>query len=358
MACERLALRGRTDPALVDQVVAHLRQGDLVVLPTETVYGLAVLPGNAGAVAAARQLKGRTAEHPFTWHLAASAELRQLSAADDPRLQRLIQRYWPGPLTCVLPDKAGGTVGVRVPAHDFTRAVISACDGPLWLTSVNTTGSPPESDPNVIEQRFGNAISVLVDDGPSPLGSASTVVRLTGPELEVLRHGILSADEVLHTAAATILFVCTGNTCRSPLAAALARDELGRLLHLSAAQLLARGVAFTSAGTATLQGMPASEGSVLAAAELQLDLGDHKSQPFDAGLARRAARIYCLTRSHITQVCELAPESAGKVELLHPEGKDIADPFGGNLAMYRRARDEILAAVRARVPEWRGFVAG
>jgi protein-tyrosine phosphatase len=118
-------------------------------------------------------------------------------------------------------------------------------------------------------------------------------------------------------------------------------------------QLLARGVAFASAGTATLQGMPASEGSVLAAAELQIDLSQHVSQPFDKALARRAAAIYCVTRSHLAQVQELAPEFAAKAELLHPTGEDIADPFGGNLDAYRRARTAIQGAVRARTATWR-----
>jgi len=339
---------------LLEQLVVALRAGQLCVLPTETVYGLAVQPDNAAAIARARVLKGRDEQHEFTWHLSCAADASDLARVDDVRVQRLFERYWPGPLTLVLPtvtDQAK-TIGLRVPAHDFTRAVIAASGKALLLTSVNKTGAAPLCDAALIERQLEGQIDLLVDDGVSPVGMASTVARCIGPELEILRQGILSSGDVLSAAAANILFVCTGNTCRSPLAEAFARQRMADRLAVASDAVLARGLNFCSSGTATLPGVPASEGSLTGAAELGIDLSAHRSSALTPQLLDQADRIYCLSHSHRLAVLELAPEAADKTMLLHHSGDDISDPFGHDLQTYRAARDEIIRAIDARLGEW------
>lgn len=350
---ERRPLSTEPDvPALRAAVTASLQAGELCVLPTETVYGLTVLPSHAAAVERARRFKGRDAAQPFTWHVAHQKQIEQLGGELTLPAKRLIERYWPGPLTLILKGRDGATIGVRQPAHDFTAAVIEACGEPLWMTSVNDRGQPPRTEPDDIAAFCGDEVSIFVDDGPSPLGMASTIVRADGGELQVLREGILSRDEVLSSAADLILFVCTGNTCRSPLAEAIARELTAQAMGVTADRVLARGLKFASAGTATVPGMAASEGSLQAGAEIGLDLSAHQSQPVEPSLWERATNIYCLSDGHRQALLAEAPEAAAKVQLLRPDNLDIQDPFGGDLRTYQRVRDEIGAAIAARMSDW------
>jgi L-threonylcarbamoyladenylate synthase len=351
MALARVKLRSADKAALLATATAALHRGQLCVLPTETVYGLAVRPSHPGAVARARALLQRRADEPCSLHVADRNAARALTAPWRRPEQRLAERFWPGPLTLVLPAPTGD-VGVRLCAHDWTRSVIAAVGEPLWLCCLPGQDGAPLADPEAIAARYGAHLELLVDDGKSPLGTASTVVHRRGQRLAVTRTGILTADEVLHAAAELVLFVCTGNTCRSPLAAALARQATAQRLGVAVDEVLAHGYAFASAGTSTIDGLPASDGSLAAGAEVGLDLTAHLSRPIDRQLALRASRIYCLGSGHRRALLAELPEVADKVALLRGDQLDIADPYGGDLPRYRRARDEIRAAVGARRMDW------
>jgi L-threonylcarbamoyladenylate synthase len=173
------------DPGAVDLVVAALEAGGAVVVPTDTVYGIAALGGHEDVLYA---LKGRPASMPIAV-LVADAD--QAAAVGDlgGAAQRLAERFWPGPLTVVVPARAGGTVGLRCPDDEFVRAV-AARVGPLPTTSANRHGAKTPPTAAEAAAALTGQPDLVVDGGPRG-GVASTVVDLTTDPPEVLREGVL-----------------------------------------------------------------------------------------------------------------------------------------------------------------------
>jgi tRNA threonylcarbamoyl adenosine modification protein (Sua5/YciO/YrdC/YwlC family) len=179
-------------------------QGGLVVLPTDTVYGLGCDPFNPSAVEALFKAKARGRDLPLpvlvhTWRQA-------IGLVEDitEHARLLIAEYWPGPLTIVLRESPGigwdlgdsrGTVAVRMPKHDFALALIERT-GPLAVTSANRSGMPTPSSIEGVAEQLGGQVDVFFDTGPSSGGSASTIVDLSGTGVRVLREGAIAASEI------------------------------------------------------------------------------------------------------------------------------------------------------------------
>ncbi|MHC5062999.1 MAG: Sua5/YciO/YrdC/YwlC family protein [Planctomycetota bacterium] len=351
MPLQRIQLAAdKVDGEQVAMASEAIAAGRSVVLPTETVYGLAVDPRQAARVQALRDLKGRSAEQAFTHHISAAEDAEEMLPPLSLRVRRLMENFWPGPLTLVLEDARGQSLGLRVPAQAFTQQVIHRFGHSIFMTSINPSGAPPLTDPDEIVARYGEDIDLLFDDGPSQLGLASTVLRCINPLFEVLREGSRPSEEILAAASELILFVCTGNTCRSPMAEGFARKEAARRLGIKPEQLLARGLRFASAGISAFSGSSASEGSLQAAAELGIDLSGHQSRSLSPTMIAEASRVYCLSSSHMAAILASVPQAAEKVQLLDA-GREVPDPIGGDLLMYRSTRDHISRAVSARLPE-------
>lgn len=338
MTVERLAVDRAHAADLAARVAQRLREGAVCLLPSETVYGLA-----------AEEARALEPGPTPTLHCRDLAEAERHVDLSDPRLHRLAHRYWPGPLSIEAPSRTdpATTLRVRVPSHAFLQAVAKHLDAPLPMRLL-PAGTTSES----ALASLAPHPHLVADAGPCALGSPPTEVRLDGPCVAVAHEGILSAAEVMTTAAVSILFVCTGNTCRSPLAEVLARAAVAKALGCAPKDVLARGLKFASAGTGTMDGVPASEGSRLAAQEIGLDLSAHQSTSLRAEQARKAAAVYCLSHSHLEALQDQAPDLEGKAQLLRPDGRDVADPYGGPLPVYRKTRDEIAAAIETRVDEW------
>ncbi len=333
--------------AAIDAAVARLRRGEPVVVPTETVYGLAAIPT---AEAALRAAKERDEGKPFTWAVAsreAAERLVDLSALGPGKLAR---RFWPGPLTLVAPRRAAGApLGVRVPGHPVALALLRALDGPLLLTSANRSGERDACTAQEALASLEGQVALVLDSGPSPLGQPSTVVSFAGARAIVHREGVIDRGMVLRTAARSVLLVCSGNTCRSPMAEALLRKMWADRLGVKPQELLDHGGFVTSAGLGALAGLRASEEALELLSERGLDLAHHRSRPLRLELVRGADLVLTMTDHHRRAVISGAPDAEGRIELLDPDGADVPDPIGRGMDDYRACLRAIERALERRV---------
>ena len=213
------------------------------------------------------------------------------------------------------------------------------------MTSANRGGEAPALDAEGVRGVFtDDEVDLVLDGGPASLGESSTVAAIGPGRFEVLREGIVEAGELTRAAGLSLLFVCTGNTCRSPMAEALARAALQSVLETDDEGTFGFDVA--SAGVFAGPGAPASENAVAV-------LSGHASSPaIDRDVVARD-RVYCMTASHRDALLAMLPPNAEvEIDLLDPAGRDVPDPFGGPIEVYRATADAIESFIAARLLEW------
>ena len=189
----------------VRRAAALLRAGEVVALPTETVYGLAANALDENAVTKIFQIKGRPAHNPIIVHVA-SIKMAQDCVIKWPELTKQFSKsFWPGPLTLVLPrariipdtvTAGGDTVGIRWPSHPFMQAVIRECGFPLAAPSANLSNQISPTNAAHVRAQLGEKISLIVDGGQSQVGIESTVLDLTVEPPRVLRPGMIHAESL------------------------------------------------------------------------------------------------------------------------------------------------------------------
>lgn len=173
-----------------------LREGKLVAFPTETVYGLGVSLNHPEAVERLYRVKGRPPEKELTLAIADPSMLQKYGISLSPLAKRLVERFWPGPLTLILKNGKGEKIGVRMPGHPVAKEVIQEARVPIGLPSANPSGkNPPRSAEEVIAY-FDGAIDLIVDGGKTALGVSSTVVDLSEGKAAILREGAISRKEI------------------------------------------------------------------------------------------------------------------------------------------------------------------
>ena len=197
---------GALTVADLSPAVSALRDGAVVAFPTETFYGLAVDPRSEPAVLRMFALKRRAADHSLPLIAASVAQVKDHVGSMTPLAERLAARWWPGPLTLIIPASpvlfAGvhgstGNVAVRVPAGSVARALAAAAGHAITSTSANISGEPPPTTPDEVAAAFGDDLAVLIDGGPTPGGLPSTIVDATGAVPLLVRAGAIAWERVL-----------------------------------------------------------------------------------------------------------------------------------------------------------------
>jgi protein-tyrosine phosphatase len=240
-----------------------------------------------------------------------------------------------------------GEFSVRIPDHALAQEILAKAGGVVIADRISAFGlgdghSLPE---DIAEQAKKLNITSIVDDGPTRLGKPSTAIRLKlDGGYEVLPGGLFDERYIKKKIERVILFVCTGNTCRSPMAAAIAKDFVTRTKPPIPTRVL-------SAGAAAVQGEPMTPEGRTALQEMKVEAGPHRSHELTRDMIKDAEVIYGMTKSHVQAVLDMSPSAAGKVFTLDPDGSDVPDPIGGSAPEYRATANRLKQLVERRLTE-------
>ncbi len=325
---------------------AVIKEGGLVVFPTETVYGIAADHTNPKAIQRLQNVKNRSSHKPFSILISQSELISNYTNCNNPFLFKLVDKYWPGPLTVVVESKEENvTVGIRVPDNVIAQKLLSEVHVPVAAPSANLEGKPA---PRTIEEAMADLdglVDLAIDGGPARFGEGSTVVDITQKNPVVLREGVIKKVDIDALAKKkTILFVCTGNSCRSVMAHYLLESYLKHRDDIE----------ICSAGTGVFIQSKASAETLSVLQEKGIRAHHHLSTPINEILLRKADLIFVMTRGHRQQVLERVPEVEKKIYLLKefaagPDSLlselDIPDPIGRDRAEYKFCLSVIEQAV-------------
>lgn len=360
---------------MLQRAAETLRNNQCLVMPTDTLYGLFTRATKTG-IALLDEITGNpeVADQPrMTLHLADLDPILEHLVLDTPTARRLVDRLLPGPTRLILeqPNEAldiiasvltipraciddGSHIALRIPDHPTCRQVLRsagvACVARRIGAASWAIGDNPGTDLSPIPTGFSEDQShikpaLILDDGPTHHQHNSTTVHIAlDGRISVSEDGVLSERDVLEHLERTILFVCTGNTCRSPMARAIAQHQIAQQ------DPTAITIHITSAGIAAAPGMPATDQAVDVLRSMGIDLSDHQSRPLTLDMISRAELIYTMTPSHAQAVMTMAPNSVHKVFVLD-ECESIPDPIGQSTEVYKHTADRLSELIARRLTE-------
>lgn len=359
----------RIDTALVKEAAKLVDAGGIVAFPTETVYGLACRV-ESNSLARLDDVKGRGREKHYTLHIADKADVGKYVPSVGLRPAKLIAEGWPGPLTIVFELDAGriqnqrsgvrrqlfkhlykdNSVGIRCPDNRVAQVLLEQAESSVVAPSANRTGQQPAADADTVLAQFSGEIELLLDAGPCKYKKSSTVVKIGKKGLTVLRPGVYSQAALQEMSQVKFLFVCTGNSCRSPMAEGMFQKYLAKKLQCKVDELGEMGYKAASAGVMGICGMPASTEAIAACAAKGIDINAHRSTALTAQLVEESDFIFAMDETHCELIAAFGPDTAAKCVLL--AGKQaIADPIGQPQEIYNKCAEVIEEAVRNRVSE-------
>jgi len=312
-----------------------LAQGHLVILPTETVYGIFGSKSHPSALTGLIKFFGQSHAASAGWHAASVEIALQHAQTYHPQHQRFVERLLPGPVGIIF--KPGDSV--RVPDNAAALAVLqTAYDAGLTdVVGVRLIGTlfrdgevirPALADANMYAKLQDAGVRVAIDCGQAALGKPSTIIKLAPDgSYQITRQGPVGERYINDRLRKHVLFVCTGNTCRSPMAETIARKIATEPEGM---------ISFSSAGIMAGENMAMTPEAAKALTALGYEPHDHRSKQISERDIQNADEIYGLTDSHVLALQDAFPGSAWKIALLDQGGTDIPDPIGASAHVYHQ----------------------
>lgn len=338
----------------IEEAVEILKKGKIVAFPTDTVYGLGVSAENEAAIKRLYQVKKRSLDKPMTLFLEKKGGFIRFTRVVPLFAQRLINEFWPGPLALIFKASQGsppsliskeGKIGLRLSAHPIPQTIMEKGKILLATTSANLSGKFTPSAPGELDKELLDGIDLLIDGGQALLGEESTIVDVTRFPPLLIREGWLGLKQIERAwqGKGDILFVCTGNTCRSPMAEGLLKKMWP--------QRQGDEIKIGSAGTSALPGLQAASLAQKIMKEKGVDISYHESKSLNQKMVKEADLILVMEKVHKNKVLDLSSSAEGKVFLLKEFAlgaeEEIPDPGGGSEESYRECVREIEKSIEA-----------
>ena len=353
---------------VVHRAVQALAEGRTVGFPTETDYVIAAAARHPAAIERLIPLVPQWPGEPLlSLGVKSAAEALDWAPRLSPLGSRIARRCWPGPVAIVVADNhpeslvhrlpeaarrgliGSGRLRLRVPGHPMLGDCMRMLAGPVVLAEPGSLQQAPAVTAAELIERGGDGLDLVIDDGKARYAQPVSVVEVGDHAFRMLRPGIVSEETVRRLSSVMVLFVCTGNTCRSPMAEALFRQMVAERLGCRPDEIEAHGVIVGSAGVAAWAGGRASTGALETMADFGIDLSGHESQPLTEQLVRQADVIWTMTASHRAALLAQFPEAGDRVAVLSPDRIDVVDPIGGPVETYRRCAGQIHAHLKSRI---------
>jgi protein-tyrosine-phosphatase/tRNA A37 threonylcarbamoyladenosine synthetase subunit TsaC/SUA5/YrdC len=356
-----LEWKNSEDPRdIVHVTVQSLVEGKLVAVPAETTYHVLASGLNAKAVEQLMQLPCRTPKRSPCVFLRSSQEAADYSPDMSVVANRIVNRGWPGPLVLELPACApnslanqfpcevrnavlvdGKYLSQRVAAHQAIGQALRLLPGPVIAAPLVDSAGNAACTRQQVESTTDNSIALIVDDGPTHFGGYATAVRIDGNECSVLGPGVLDQSALTRLGQLMVVLVCTGNTCRSPMAEALLRNMLSKRFAAHFAEGQPAPAVAVSAGLSAFPGGSASPEAIAVMKQRGLSLIHHQSRAVSDRLLMQADLVLTMTRSHRQAIVQRWPDLAKRTALLSDNNGDVSDPFGGSESVYAACAEQI-----------------